>query len=53
MGIAQLTDQEITDACKELENLYHYTQNRLATTGKVVDGKVELVRSLREFEKKQ
>ena len=50
---ATLSQQEIEDACEELKALYDFTQKKLLESDRLVDGRIELVRSLRDFEKRE
>lgn len=50
---AKLPEKDVIDACDEIKRLYDYTQNRLQNSGRVINGKVELVRCLRGFEKNE
>lgn len=50
---AYLSQQEIEDACEELKALYDFTQKKLLSSEQLRDGKIELVRSLRDFEKRE
>lgn len=50
---AILTQKEIDDACDELKRLYDFTQEKLSLSNRLVNGKIELVRSLRDFEKRE
>lgn len=50
---AMLSPQEIEDTCEEVKALYDFTQKKLLSSERLVDGKIELVRSLRDFEKRE
>lgn len=46
-----LEEDEVTAACNELKALYDFTQEKLSHSKRVENGKIELVRSLRNFER--
>lgn len=50
---AILSQQELEDACEELRALYDFTQKRLLSSSRLVEGKIELVRCLSDFEKRE
>ena len=45
-----LRNEDIDSACNEMGELYEFIQKHLSETGRVKDGKVKLVRRLRDFE---
>ena len=47
----ELHEKDILDACKELEAYYTFLQRELKDCPYVKDGKIELVRSLRDYER--
>lgn len=48
-----LSEAEVNEACKEIRELYDFTQRKLVSDGIVNDGKVRLVRSLRTYEARE